>query len=89
MKNLYYCLGLTSFQLYALNANRHSVQKTARLSCTIEYKGSQFKRTSKAASELARKHFLIEFQFLRLPKLRFSVWVIGTLILSCAASLIK
>ena len=55
----------------------------------MEYKGSQFKRTSKAASQLARQHFLIEFQSLRLPKLSFRVWVIPTLILSCAASLIK
>ncbi|XP_063178316.1 E3 ubiquitin-protein ligase RBBP6-like [Chroicocephalus ridibundus] len=38
--------------LDALNANSHSVQKAVRLRRTVEYRGSQFKRTSQAASEL-------------------------------------
>lgn len=40
--------------------------------------------------ELVHKHVLVEFKFfLHLPKLSFSVWVISTLSLSFAASLIK
>lgn len=76
-----------SFQLHALNANSHSAQKTVRLSCPVEYLGSQLERALRA--ELAHKYFLIEFQFLHLPQLRFSLWVTWTPTLSCAASFRK
>lgn len=89
MRNLCYCLGLLSLWLDALNANSRSAQQTVGLGRTVGYTGSPFQRTSRAASERAHQHSLMELQLIHLPTRRFSVWVTRTLILPCAASFIN